>query len=409
MQRDWKTFPNYAYSIAAQKDVLYVIKSLLTNTNSVSNTLDSARIWTVTASSNASTTSASDLWTSTAALTRAAAGTAHSWIVMYNSSMGVYLTLDYVGAANYTCDAILSTDQPSGGTTLNRPTTSNGVSFAWNFDRPTLTAENRYFSMTADEYAGFHILHHRGNGEQVVVAMLAAVIGHNGYYPSTTSPPEWMLPQRGYAESPTLDRTWVFMQAGGNQTGNAHLMTPSGTNTAANLFAASGGKVRLLTANYNTQAAPNYASAALPPRSVSTSGTEASFFGTVNSTTYGTAPVNPWPILVTKYNSTAPATFDFVVHLPDHYVTPYSTAWTSPTASTGGIYYATEANSSSDIKYIYCNGLVMPWGSSTVIQGSTNWGEVLLNRMLPNSSKANFGGSKDNKISARNGRGVGGW
>lgn len=415
MRRDWTTFANYAYSVAAQRDVLYVIKSILTNTNSVSNTLASGRVWSVVSSSNASTTSSSDLWTATTALTRAAAGTAHSWIVLYNATAARYLTLDYVGSTAYGCDVILSTDAPSGGTTLNRPTVTNGVSFTWNFDRPTLTAETRYFSMTADQYGGFHILHHRGNGEQVIVAMLCAIRGlsnwpnPNGGVTSFGAQ-NWLAPQRGaidggYYAAPG----WLFMQCGGNQTGNAHLLTPTGTNTAANLFAASGGKVRMLLSSENTNAAPYYAAAVLPPRAVTTAGTEASFFGTVNSSTYGKGPYFSWPLMVTEYYSTTPTFYDSLI-APDFYVTPESTAYTSPTASTGGPYMGYSSDQANNYTHIFCNGLAMPWGDpNTLIQGTSNAALVCNTGGAAPFLGTNFGGSKDNRISARNGRGVGGW
>lgn len=412
MQRDWKTFPNYAYTIAAQKDVLYVIKSILTNTNSVSNTLASDRIWTVVSSSNASTTSASDLWTSTSALTRAAAGTAHSWVVLQNATLGFYLILDFVGAANYTCDAILSTDAPSGGTTLNRPTVTNGVSFTWNFDRPTLTAETRYFSMTADQYGSFVVLHHRANGEQVIVAMLSAVRGE-GTGPATDGITNfglsfWQVPQPGRLLSTySTDTAWpvVFMQFGGNQTGNAHLMTPTGTNVAANMFAASGAKVRILSSIWNTNAAPYYAAATLPPRGVTTAGTESVVFGTVASSTFGKAPYFTWPITIPIYYSTTTSYVE-QVFLPDFYVTPESTAYTSATAAQGGPYMGTASN--GNLEYVHCNGLVVPWGApTTAIQGSSNAAAPVTTGTVYMGT--NFGGSKDNRISARNGRGVGGW
>lgn len=407
--RNWQTFPNSSIAITAQKDILYWLKSVLTNTNGASNTLPSDRVWTVISSSNASTTSNSDLWTSTSALTRAAAGTAHSWIVLRNTTLGVYMILDYVGTLNYAADVVISTDAPTGGTTLNRPTATVTFSFAgWNFDRPTLTAETRYVSMTSDEYGSLFLHHHRANGEMVIVATLGLVktlltrdlqAGAN----STISP--FSSPQTVQ----TTETVLVGLQHGGNQTGNAHIMTPSASNTAAKVFAGNGGMLRGLhsSGSYNNQCI-------FPPLVTNGAATFLTYFGTVGGGGSGSG-IFSWPLIA--YTPVSGATLTSVI--PDTFVSPQSTNWTVATASSGGPLMhvrkpGTAFNATTNpYEGLYCNGIVVPWGaSSTVIQGSTNSDAGSGNgwRQFPIPDPGQQTGNRGANITAARGtRGVGGW
>jgi hypothetical protein len=417
--RNWQTFANSSIAITAQKDVLYWLKSVLTNTNSAGNTLPSARVWTVVSSSNASTTSNSDLWTSTSALTRAAAGTAHSWIVLQNTTLGVYMIIDYVGTLNYAADVIVSTDAPTGGTTLNRPTATNTFSFTgWNFDRPTLTAETRYVSMTADETGGFWLHHHRANGEQIVVASLGVLEGvqnRNTGAGGNTRPTPIGPPQ--YNPYPTIN-TIVGFQHGGNQTGNAHIMTPSGSNTPAKVFAGNGGMVR----SFDTTGATASAwaiQAMMPPRSTISAATESVWFSTIAGGIGSAAQggLFAWPIIAVRYFATA-GVFNDTFLVPDLYVTPGSTGATVATAGNGGPYMhlqnmgALFNATTNPYVGVYMNGLIAPWGAgSTPMQGSTNddFNAGFTTVPLPDVS-GNSGMRRGNMISAARGtRGIGGW
>lgn len=68
--------------------------------------------------------------------TKAAAGVAHTWIVLRNSTIGVWLTLDWItGLSDSAISMYISSVAPTGGTTLNRPTSTNEVilnSGSWN-------------------------------------------------------------------------------------------------------------------------------------------------------------------------------------------------------------------------------------------------------------------------------------
>jgi hypothetical protein len=407
--RNWQTFPNSSYTIAAQRDILYWIKSVLTNTNSASNTLPSARVWTVISSSNSTTTSNSDLWTTPSAVVRAAAGSPHSWIVLRNTTLGVYVILDYVHATlSYLCDVIVSTDAPTGGTTGNRPTASNTFSFTgWQFDRPSLTAEARYFSMTADEYGGFWIHHHRANGEQVIVATLG--IGRGAQ--SRSAAYQATIPMLNTAQSSEVTGDLIYgFQHGGNQTGNAHLMTPTGVNTPANIFAGNGGKARALS--YTGGALTGSVQCMMPPRATSGAATESVYFGTLNGGGYGLG-LMAWPLILFRNDTGTGNVNTFVI--PDAFVSPDAMNFTVVAAANGGPYmHVRKPGSGYDAttnpyEGVYCNGIIVPWGSQTVIQSSTNIDNSSW-RQFPLPDPGQQTGNRGNNITAARGsRGVGGW
>lgn len=407
--RNWQTFPNSSYAITAQKDPLYWIKSVLTNTNSASNTLPSERVWTVVSSSNATTTSNSDLWTSPAALTRAAAGVAHSWIVLQNTTLGVYMILDYVhSTVNYVCDVIVSLDAPTGGTTTARPTASNTFSFtAWAFDRPTLTAETRYFSMTADEYGGFWLHHHRDNGEQVIVATLA--VGKGALLRDTLSTST--VSTLSTPQSVQISTNTIYgFQHGGNQTSNAHIMTPSGNNTPAKIFAGNGGMTRCF--QYDGTSLSTSAQCVMPPRATAGAATESTYFGTLGGSAIGSG-LFAWPLIVYRPGVSSSGFNTFIV--PDAFVSPAAVYYTLATAGSGGqvmhkrkpdqTYNATR----NPYEGVCCNGIVAPWGSQTVMQGSTTVDSGAW-RQFPLPDPGQQTGNLGNNITAARGtRGVGGW
>jgi hypothetical protein len=406
--RNWQTFPNSSYAVTAQRDILYWMKSVLTNTNSAGNTLPSARLWTVVSSSNASTTSSSDLWTSTSALTRAAAGTAHSWIVLQNTTLGVYMIIDYVGALNYAADVIVSTDTPSGGTTLNRPTATNTFSFTtWQFDRPALVSETRYVSMTADEYGGFWLHHHRANGEQVIVSTLGVGRGaqpRSAVYNAT-------LPTFNTAQASDTAGDLIYgIQHIGNQTGNAHLMTPTGSNTPSKIFAGNGGSLRAF--GFSGGALTGSVQCVMPPRATAGAATESVYFGTANGAAYGTG-ITAWPLTVYRNDTGGGYLSTFVI--PDAFVSPDAMFFTVVAAGNGGpvmhirkpgaAYNAT----SNPYEGLYVNGIIAPWGSQTVIQSSTNVDSSSWRQFpLPDPGQQT-GNNGKNITAARGTRGVGGW
>jgi hypothetical protein len=333
--------------------------------------------------------------------------------VLQNTTLGVYMILDYVhSTVNYVCDVIVSTDAPTGGTTTARPTASNTFSFvAWAFDRPTLTAETRYFSMTSDEYGGFWLHHHRANGEQVMVATLAVGKGAQPRTVTSLAIP----PMLNGAQTAELTGSLIYaFQHGGNQTSNAHLMTPTGTNTPANIFAGNGGKVRALS--FSGGALTGSVQCVMPPRATSGAATESVYFGTVGGGALGQGLV-AWPLIIFRNDTGGGYISTFVV--PDAFVSPDAMYYTVTTAGTNGPYMhlrkpsgAIAYNATSNpYEGVYCNGIIAPWGTQTVIQGSTNTDSGLSGyRQFPLPDPGQQTGNLGKNITAARGtRGVGGW
>lgn len=141
-EKTWQTDPNRVP--AAQTTLiqqgsyfLWYMKAILKNAGLSQPA--SAGAWTVYQSSDATAVGTAgdgiDRWTDTytiGLIVRAAAGTAHSWIVLTKTIGGIawYLTIDYAGSADFACTFTLSRIAPSGGTTLNRPTSATELNFS---------------------------------------------------------------------------------------------------------------------------------------------------------------------------------------------------------------------------------------------------------------------------------------
>lgn len=129
-------FADTSTTVLLYKSWLFMLKSLLignqTGTNGTSGAAPGGALWTVESSCDSSTANlvGTDLWTSTynaAKIVRAAAGTAHSWIVLKSPvALGpYYMCIDYASAADTTFTLTFSKAAFStGGTTLNRPTST---------------------------------------------------------------------------------------------------------------------------------------------------------------------------------------------------------------------------------------------------------------------------------------------
>jgi hypothetical protein len=101
--------------------------------------------------------------------------------------------------------------------------------------------------------------------------------------------------------------------------------------------------------------------------------------------------------------------------IPDAYVSPDAMHFTTVAAGSGGpvmhirkpglTYDAT----SNPYDGVYVNGIVAPWGTQTVIQGSTNVDPASW-RHFPLPDPGQQTGNRGNNITAARGsRGVGGW
>lgn len=137
-------------------------------------------VWTVAGSSDGVTAGMDgvDRWTSTfnaAKIVHASAGSAHSWIVLYNAALGVWLTLDFASASVSQVIPYFAYAAPTGGSVTARPTSTievgNGVGVAW-FDstagstrkaRGVLCTDGTFFASASKDggslvNSGFYVL-----------------------------------------------------------------------------------------------------------------------------------------------------------------------------------------------------------------------------------------------------------
>ena len=127
------TMANSATEALKQQFVFWSLKQHLINAHTSDGTLYGTRspnsVWTVVGSSDGTTAALDgvDRWTTTfdaSKLVRAATGTAHSWIVLQNSTSGIQMCIDLNGTNSGQC-AIIYTRSAfpfSGGNTTTRPT-----------------------------------------------------------------------------------------------------------------------------------------------------------------------------------------------------------------------------------------------------------------------------------------------
>lgn len=136
--------------------LLWYIHSLLTNTGLSLSANTGA--WAVDQCCDSVTvnTTGTDLWTTTftaSKIVNAAAGSAHSWIVLSRTfgSTVYYLTIDYNSATATVASFFLSKTRPSGGTTTAAPTAADALSFsAQSFCQTTTLASHVHGNLATD-------------------------------------------------------------------------------------------------------------------------------------------------------------------------------------------------------------------------------------------------------------------
>lgn len=122
--------PDQSTAALMEKSMVWLLASVLLDLVSTGTTAGSRAansIWTCIGSSDSSTAGldGSNRWTSTftaSKLVWAASGVAHSWIVLYNSTLGLYLCLDLVNATATNLGIFFSSTAFTGGSTTTRPT-----------------------------------------------------------------------------------------------------------------------------------------------------------------------------------------------------------------------------------------------------------------------------------------------
>jgi hypothetical protein len=149
-----------------------------------------------------------------------------------------------------------------------------------------------------------------------------------------------------------------------------------------------------------------------PPRATSGAATESVYFGTVNGGGYGLG-LSAWPLILFRNDTGNSQANTFVI--PDAYVSPDAMNFTTVAAGSGGPYMhirkpgLTYDATSNPYDGVYVNGIIAPWGTQTVIQGSTNVDSASWrNFPLPDPGQQT-GNVGNNITAARGSRGVGGW
>ena len=131
LERSWTSSLNNVFtpvsSVDLSRRILWSLKALLKGELGGL----TAGLWTHFGSSDGVTAGldATDRWTNAydgTKIVRAAAGTAHSWIILKSPVMADgnnwYFTIDFVGTLDTSARFVWSKTAPTGGTTLNRPT-----------------------------------------------------------------------------------------------------------------------------------------------------------------------------------------------------------------------------------------------------------------------------------------------
>lgn len=181
LSRTWYTRGNVPvadHSTAAllAKSVIWGLKAWLCQqlsggTLGASGAAPGGAAWTVVSSSDGASAGASDLWGGTfdgTKIVRAAAGVAHSWILLQSpAALGpVYLLLDYSTGSNQNLHIYASKTAFSGGTVTDRPTSANSWTVMSDQQlvenvitdhclHGSIDANGNYFFMTSKNSSGF--------------------------------------------------------------------------------------------------------------------------------------------------------------------------------------------------------------------------------------------------------------
>lgn len=158
---------------------LWMIKEALLDTlagGSTSGTRAGASVWTVEGSSNSTTAAMDgvDRWGASftpANIVRAPSGSPHSWIVLRNTTLGVWFCIDYASSSDTTCVFTYSRSAFTGGSTTAKPTATNETSIgsssigtAVTFKSDTTITTHR-FLISVNSTGEFHIATNRnGSG-----------------------------------------------------------------------------------------------------------------------------------------------------------------------------------------------------------------------------------------------------
>lgn len=183
--------PDSSTSQRTTQSYLWMVKEGLLNTlagGTAVGTRTGASVWTVVGSSNGTTAALDgvDRWGATftpANLVRAPTGNAHSWIVLQNSGLGVWLLLDYIGSADTQCAFSYARNAFTGGSTTTAPTstTQTAIGTSTIASAITILGETTFsvtyrFGISVNSTGEFHILFNRAGSGYFTSHMLIGTL-----------------------------------------------------------------------------------------------------------------------------------------------------------------------------------------------------------------------------------------
>ncbi len=188
---------NNATALGVAQSALWQLKEHMKNTlagGTLFGTRHANSVWTVMGSSNSTVAAmdAVDRWTTFANLIWAANGTAHSWIVLRNTTLGYEVCLDCNPASSTNMGfAVAEIATPfTGGTTLTRPTATNEFcmgntgtgptsTFTWLGDAATGNFNWTHY-ITADDGQFYFLCSRTGLGQFSTFMAVQKTVGAGG-------------------------------------------------------------------------------------------------------------------------------------------------------------------------------------------------------------------------------------
>lgn len=156
-----KAFPDVSAALQVSRSAMFNTMQHLTDTatgGSTSGTRHANSVWTVKGSSDSVTanTSGTNLWAALANLVWAAAGVAHSWIWLENTTLGYQMVIDLVNATDTNANFVFTkVSTPfAGGSTTARPANAAAEFIAGSTSTGSPTVQ-----FISDQSAGSHYSH----------------------------------------------------------------------------------------------------------------------------------------------------------------------------------------------------------------------------------------------------------
>lgn len=175
-------YDNGSSSLNLMRSLVFGIKALLkgtkTGTNGPAGAAPGSSFWTVLGSSDGSTAGidGTDRWTDTfdsSKLVRAAAGVAHSWVILSHATTATWLLIDLGTASDTTFNLLFSRTAFTGGSITARPTATQEYGFTTASIADTTTAVTHRLSKVTDAAGNFFIF-----GAKTSAGLFHTWLGH---------------------------------------------------------------------------------------------------------------------------------------------------------------------------------------------------------------------------------------